>query len=178
MRARRAGCGVGMRVRARQVQPRRRDRSRRVLPGFSRAHVRISVGGGGGQAGGAPRRRACHWWCGTRACGPSRCSTAGTEAFNPGARRVANNVARVERDLTGGLLGSLENIHKLNAGRWCAAETALVNYVIDSVSGSGRLLLAWLADSLSCHANGDRDVPVGVLRGVEQGRREAGGELG
>ena len=101
-----------------------------------------------------------------------------TEAFNPGARRVANNVARVERDLTGGLLGSLENIHKLNAVRWCAAETALVNYVIDSVSGSGRLLLAWLADSLSCHAEWDRDVPVGVLRGVEQGRREAGGELG
>ena len=63
-------------------------------------------------------------------------------------------VARVERDMTGGLLGSLENIYKLNAVRWCAAETALVNYVIDSVSGSGRLLLAWLADSLSCHANG------------------------
>ena len=91
---------------------------------------------------------------------------AGTETFNPGARRVANNVARVERDLTGGLLGSLENIHKLNAVRWCAAETALVNYVIDSVSGSGRLLLAWLADSLSCHANGVemyRSVFFGVL---------------
>jgi hypothetical protein len=60
----------------------------------------------------------------------------------------------------------LENIHKLNAVRWCAAETALVNYVIDSVSGSGRLLLAWLADSFSCHANGIemyRSVFFGVL---------------
>lgn len=140
-----------------------RDEFSRVLAEPMCEYLSAAAGGGGGCA-----EAACMSLVVWHACVRSLEVFHGgmTEAFNPGARRVANNVARVERDLTGGLLGSLENIHKLNAVRWCAAETALVNYVIDSVSGSGRLLLAWLADSLSCHANGVemyRSVFFGVL---------------
>ena len=139
-----------------------RDEFSRVLAEPMCEYLSAAAGAGGGCA-----EAACMSLVVWHACVRSlEVFQAGTETFNPGARRVANNVARVERDMTGGLLGSLENIHKLNAGRWCAAETALVNYVIDSVSGSGRLLLAWLADSFSCHANGIemyRSVFFGVL---------------
>ena len=139
-----------------------RDEFSRVLAEPMCEYLSAAAGAGGGCA-----EAACMSLVVWHACVRSlEVFQAGTETFNPGARRVANNVARVERDLTGGLLGSLENIHKLNAVRWCAAETALVNYVIDSVSGSGRLLLAWLADSFSCHANGIemyRSVFFGVL---------------
>ena len=89
-----------------------------------------------------------------RACVQSLDGASASKEFNPGLRRLASFVAETEGEIGANFVGALAGLHKLNATGWHRAEDTLATYAMDSVSGSGRALLSWLADTMPRYLGG------------------------